>query len=197
MGKDVIKEPFAVFNADDFYGQESFVVLADFPKNVTNSSNDYCMVGNHIGITLSESGAVSRVVCSVEKQDYLEQMVDRTHIEEKSDTICYTDEAGIDHPLDFNTLVSMNMWGFAPDYFDYSKDLFKLFIQEHGAELKSEFYIPLAVNTLMENGKIKCKMLDTRSKWFGVTYSEDRLGTVAAIKALIDEGKYPECLFRN
>ena len=197
MGKNVIKEPFAVINADDFYGQESFQVLADFLKQSSDKSNEYCMVGYHVGNTLSKSGAVSRGVCSVDEDGFLKHVVERTHIEEKAGIIYYNDEQGVSFRIDSNTPVSMNMWGFTPDYFDYSEALFKTFLKEHGEELKSEYYIPLAVNTLMQQGIISCKVLDTTSKWFGVTYSEDRAGTVEAISALIAEGKYPEQLFKN
>lgn len=120
MGKDVIKEPFAVINADDFYGQESFAILADFLRSVEGKQNEYCMVGYHVGNTLSESGSVSRGICVVDENNYLQNVVERTHIEEKAGTIIYLDENGEEVAIPANTPVSMNMWGFTPDYFDYS-----------------------------------------------------------------------------
>lgn len=195
MGKEVIHEPFAVINADDYYGQESFAILADFLRSVEDKKNEYCMIGYRVGNTLSESGAVSRGVCVVDQNGLLKNVVERTHIEEKGGSINYLDEKGEEVNIPFNTPVSMNMWGFTPDYFDYSMDFFKEFLTAHGQELKSEFYIPLAVNNLIVEGKATCKVLDTPSKWFGVTYAEDRPQTVKDIKELINQGIYPSKLF--
>lgn len=196
MGKDVIKEPFAVINADDFYGQESFQVMADFLRSVTGKKNEYCMIGYHVGNTLSKSGSVSRGVCVVDQNGYLQNVVERTHIEEKSGTIFYLDENGEEVSIPSNTPVSMNMWGFTPDYFDYSWEIFKSFLKEKGQELKSEYYIPLAVNELIVQGKASCKVLDTSAKWFGVTYSEDRPQVVLKINELVRKGVYPAQLFK-
>lgn len=196
MGKDVIHEPFAVINADDFYGQESFAILADFLRSVEGKKNEYCMVGYHVGNTLSESGAVSRGVCVVDENGLLQNVVERTHIEEKGGTINYLNEKNEEVSIPTTTPVSMNMWGFTPDYFDYSKDFFKEFLLENGQKLKSEFYIPLAVNNLIVEKKATCKVLDTPSKWFGVTYAEDRPQVVLKINELIRKGVYPEKLFK-
>ena len=196
MGKDVIHEPFAVINADDFYGQESFAVLADFLRGVEGKKNEYCMVGYHVGNTLSESGAVSRGVCVVDENGLLQNVVERTSIEEKGGTINYLDENKKEVAIPSNTPVSMNMWGFTPDYFDYSEKYFKKFLDEDGQKLKSEFYIPLAVNNLIVEKTATCKVLDTTSKWFGVTYAEDRPQVVLKINELIRKGVYPEKLFK-
>lgn len=196
MGKDVIKEPFAVINADDFYGKESFEVLAGFLTGVAGQSNQYCMVGYHVGNTLSESGSVSRGVCVVDENGYLQNVVERTHIEEKGGSIVYLDENNEEVVIPATTPVSMNMWGFTPDYFDYSLDFFKEFLKENGQKLKSEFYIPLAVNNLIVSGKVSCKVLDTTSKWFGVTYAEDRPQVVLKINELVRKGVYPNQLFK-
>lgn len=195
MGKDVIKEPFAVINADDFYGQESFAVLADFLRSVVGKKNEYCMVGYRVGNTLSESGSVSRGVCVVDENNYLLNVVERTHIEEKGGTIFYMDENSEEVILSENTPVSMNMWGFTPDYFDYSLEYFKEFLAEQGDKLKSEYYIPLAVNNLITEKRVTCKVLDTTSKWFGVTYAEDRPQVVLKINELVRKGMYPNKLF--
>jgi hypothetical protein len=196
MGKDVIHEPFAVINADDFYGQESFAVLADFLRGVEGKKNEYCMVGYHVGNTLSESGAVSRGVCVVDENGLLQNVVERTSIEEKGGTINYLDENKNEVAIPANTPVSMNMWGFTPDYFDYSEKYFIKFLAENGQQLKSEFYIPLAVNNLIVEKIATCKVLDTPSKWFGVTYAEDRPQVVLKINELIRKGVYPEKLFK-
>mgnify|MGYP001464053748 CR=1 FL=1 len=195
MGSEVIKEPFAVINADDFYGQESFAILADFLRSVEGKKNEYCMIGYRVGNTLSESGSVSRGVCVVDENDLLVNVVERTHIEEKGGTIIFLDEKGEEVALQPNTPVSMNMWGFTPDYFDYSVEYFKDFLAANGQQLKSEFYIPLAVNNLIVSGKATCKVLDTPSKWFGVTYAEDRPQVVLKINELIRKGVYPKKLF--
>lgn len=196
MGKEVIHEPFAVINADDFYGQESFTILADFLKSVSGKQNEYCMIGYRVGNTLSESGAVSRGVCEVDGNNFLKNVVERTHIEEKDGVILYKNETGDGIQITWNAPVSMNMWGFTPDYFEYSMNFFKEFLIENGQQLKSEFYIPLAVNELIVKGKVTCKVLDTPSKWFGVTYANDRPQTVKEIQQLISDGKYPSNLFK-
>lgn len=195
MGKPVIDEPFAIINADDFYGRESFQVLADFLTSVSGKQNEYCMVGYRVGNTLSDSGAVSRGVCVTDADGNLASVVERTHIEKDEDKIFYLNEAGDKHFLESTTPVSMNMWGFTPDYFSYSEASFLNFLQNNGQELKSEFYIPTVVNELIVDGKASCKVLDTASQWFGVTYAEDRPAVVAKIAALIDRGVYPASLW--
>ena len=194
MGKDLIKEPFAVINADDFYGKESFQVLADFLRSVEGKQGEYCMVGYRVCNTLSENGSVSRGVCTTDANGHLTDVVERTKIEDKNGTIVFTED-GVDTPLDPHTPVSMNMWGFTPEYFAYSEDAFRAFIQAHGQELKSEFYIPTLVNDLIRAGKATCKVLDTTAKWFGVTYAEDRPQVVMKINQLIAAGEYPAKLF--
>lgn len=195
MGKDAIKEPFAVINADDFYGKESYEALANFLTKAENQKNSYCMVGYRVGNTLSDSGSVSRGVCEVDAENNLTNVVERTSIERKEGTIYFADENGKDVAIPDTTPVSMNMWGFTPDFFDYSEEAFKVFLQERGQELKSEFFIPLVVNDLIVEGKAICKVLDTPAKWFGVTYSEDRPEVVEKINQLIKDGVYPEKLY--
>ncbi len=196
MAKGVIREPFAVINADDFYGRESFAVLAAELTRMEGKTNQYCMVGYHVGNTLSESGTVSRGVCQVNAQGFLTGVVERTAIQRNAQgTVCFTDENGCEQHLEDATPVSMNMWGFTPDYFDHSNRLFVDFLQTHIHEPKGEFYIPMVVNDLIEKQTATCRVLDTPSKWFGVTYSEDRPGVVAKLRALVDAGEYPEKLF--
>ena len=195
MGKGVILEPFAVINADDFYGKDAFEVMAEFLRGVVGKQNEYCMVGYRVGNTLSESGSVSRGVCVVDEKGNLTNVVERTSIERKGDDIIYIDENGNEVAIGDNTPVSMNMWGFTPDYFDYSLEDFKKFLTEYGQELKSEFFIPLVVNNLIVAGKATCKVLDSSAKWCGVTYAEDRPEVVAKIQALIDSGVYPAKLY--
>jgi hypothetical protein len=153
------------------------------------------MIGYRVGNTLSDSSAVSCGVCEVDKNGYLKNVVERTHIEEKGGEIIYQTESGEQVTLERNTSVSMNMWGFTPDYFEYSMEFFKEFLIENGQKLKSEFYIPLAINNLIVQQKITFKVLDTPSKWFGVTYAQDRLQTVIEINSLIHKGIYQAKLF--
>ncbi len=195
MAKDIIKEPFAVINADDFYGKESFEVLAQFLCSVEGKQNAYCMAGYRVGNTLSENGSVSRGVCKTDADGFLTDVVERTSIERINGNIVFKDENGELVQLQENTPVSMNMWAFTPEYFDYSEQAFKQFLKEHGQELKAEFYIPTVVNDLIVAGKATCKVLDTPSKWFGVTYAQDRQGVVDKIAKLIQEGVYPHKLF--
>ena len=194
MAKDLIREPFAVINADDFYGRESFQVLADYLKSVEGTTGKYCMVGYRVANTLSENGSVSRGVCATDENGYLTDVVERTKIEKVGDKIIYTED-GVDTEISPNSPVSMNMWGFTPEYFEYVEKAFVEFLQTRGQELKSEFYIPTLVNDMIRSGKATCKVLDTTSKWFGVTYAEDRPQVVMKINSLVKEGVYPEKLF--
>ena len=195
MGKDVISEPFAVINADDFYGRDSFEVLGKALTAMTGKSNDYCMVGYRVGNTLSESGSVARGVCATDADGYLTTVVERTAIDRVGDEIQFIDENDATVVLAENTPVSMNMWGFTPDYFKYSEDFFINFLKEQMGNLKSEYFIPLMVNELVNNGTARVKVLDTTSKWFGVTYAADRQSVVDKIQELVNAGEYPAKLF--
>ncbi len=195
MGKRVINEPFAVINADDFYGRDSFAVLGQQLTAMTGTKNDYCMVGYRVGNTLSESGSVARGVCETNAEGYLTTVVERTAIERINGAIRFTDENGQTVTLNENTPVSMNMWGFTPDYFQHSETFFKDFLTKNIDNLKSEYFIPLMVNELITTGVARVKVLDTTSKWFGVTYAEDRQSVVDKIKALVAAGEYPQKLF--
>lgn len=195
MGKEKIKEPFAVINADDFYGKESFQILHDFLIGLHGKKNQYCMVAYHVGNTLSESGSVSRGVCSSDDKGYLTSIVERTQIEKIGGQIQYKDEHGQALSLEENTLVSMNMWGFTPDYFDYSLEKFKEFLKQKGHDIKSEYYIPTMVNDLISTKKASVRILDTPCKWFGITYAEDRTQVVLKINELIKKGVYPARLW--
>ena len=198
MAKDVINEPFCVINCDDFYNRDCFKVigkyLADLPEG---AKNDYAMVGFRVGNTLSENGTVSRGVCSTNKEGNLTTVVERTKIERRDGKVQYLDDNGSWVTVDDNTPVSMNVWGFTPDYLDYSEEYFKEFLSDPGnmENKKSEYFIPMMVNKLITDGTATVKVLDTTSTWFGVTYPEDREGVVERIKRLVDEGVYPSKLF--
>ena len=194
MAKDIIKEPFMVINADDFYGKESFEVMAKFLLDVNGQEGKYCMAGYRVGNTLSEHGTVSRGVCATDKMGFLTDVVERTAIENKNGHVVYQDN-GVDVEIPFETPVSMNMWGFTPEYFTYAEEAFKAFLTENAQELKAEFYIPTLVNDMIKSGKATCQVLDTTAKWFGVTYADDRQMVVDKIQALVDAGIYPNKLF--
>ena len=194
MAKDIIKEPFMVINADDFYGKESFEVMAKFLLDVNGQEGKYCMAGYRVGNTLSEHGTVSRGVCATDKMGFLTDVVERTAIENKNGHVVYQDN-GVDVEIPFETPVSMNMWGFTPEYFTYAEEAFKAFLTENSQELKAEFYIPTLVNDMIKSGKATCQVLDTTAKWFGVTYADDRQMVVDKIQALVDAGVYPSKLF--
>lgn len=195
MGKDVIKEPFAVINADDFYGRNSFEVIAKELSTPKSRKGDYCMVGFRVGNTMSESGSVARGVCE-NKDGFLTTVVERTAIayNEKHE-ISFTDENGKEQILDPNTPVSMNLWGFTPDYFEFSEKYFIDFLKENINTPKAEFFIPLVVNELVTKGDASVRVLDTDSKWFGVTYAADRQGVVDKFAELHANGEYPEKMF--
>lgn len=195
MGKNVINEPFAVINADDFYGRDSFATLGEYLSKLEGQNNNYCMIGYRVGNTLSESGSVARGVCETNAEGYLTGVVERTAIERIDGKVSFKDENGKMVTIDDNTPVSMNMWGFTPDYFKYSEDYFVDFLKENTDNLKAEYFIPLMVNKLIVDGTAKVKVLDTTSKWFGVTYAADRESVVDKIQALVDAGEYPEKLF--
>ena len=195
MAKDLIHEPFMVINADDFYGKESFEVMAKFLLGVNGQQGKYCMAGYRVGNTLSEHGTVSRGVCATDKMGFLTDVVERTAIESKDGHIVFPDENGNEVEIPFDTPVSMNMWGFTPEYFEYTEEAFKEFLKVSGQELKTEFYIPTLVNDLIKAGKATCQVLDTPAKWFGVTYADDRQMVVDKIQALVDAGVYPNKLF--
>ena len=194
MGKDVIREPFLVINADDFYGRDSFAVIGRELSAATGRGN-YCMVGFRVGNTLSESGTVSRGVCTTDAEGYLTGVVERTDIARRDGKISFTGDDGQMETTAETTPVSMNMWGFTPDYFEYSDDYFRQFLAENIDNPKSEFYIPSMVNELLVTSRARVKVLDTTSQWFGVTYAEDRPSVIGKIARLVAAGEYPERLF--
>ena len=197
MGKDVINEPFAIINSDDYYGRNSFEVMAkELTSLPTDSRNNYCMVGFNVGNTMSESGTVSRGVCATNDESHLVSIVERTSIgyNDKHE-IEFADENGNKQILDAQTPVSMNFWGFTPDYFKYSEEGFIEFLNKSIDVPKSEFFIPTLVDELIEKKVAKVKVLRTDSKWFGVTYSADRQNVVDKFAQLHREGVYPDMLF--
>ena len=198
MAKDVIKEPFCVINCDDFYNRDAFMVIGKFLSELPEgSTNRYAMVGFRVGNTLSDNGTVARGICSKDADGCLTTVVERTEIMRVDGPVCYKDEEGKWVAVKDNTPVSMNMWGFTPDYFAHSEEYFKGFLADPAnmANPKAEFFIPLMVNKLINDGTATVKVLDTTSKWFGVTYAADRQSVVDKIQSLINEGVYPDKLW--
>ena len=188
MAADVINEPFAVINADDFYGRNSYEVIGQYLSQLVGSEGKYCMVGYEVSKTLSENGTVSRGVCTVDADGNLTSMVERTKIERVNGTIVFHDN-GDDEPLAENTPVSMNLFGFTPDYFAHSESYFKEFLVANIENLKSEFFIPLMVNKVISEGTATMRVLSTASNWFGVTYKEDKPQLMQKIEELIAAGE--------
>ena len=198
MGAPVINEPFAVINCDDFYGSDSYRSMAQFLSSLPEGSkNRYAMVGFRVGNTLSESGTVSRGICGTDENRMLTSVVERTKIQRMDGEVKYIDDNGEWTATPENTPVSMNFWGFTPDYFGYSADLFVQFLSDpqNMENLKSEFSIPFVVDKLIAEDTATVEVLDTTSKWFGVTYPEDRPSVVEKIKELVAAGVYPNKLF--
>ena len=195
MAKDVIKEPFAVINADDFYGADAYKVIGDYLSQLGEESNHYCMVGYEVNKTLSENGTVSRGVCSVDGEGNLRGMVERTQIERMADGRILFHDEGADEELAEDAPVSMNLFGFTPDYFTHSEAFFKEFLKERGSELKSECYMPMMVNKLIQEGTATLRVLRSSAQWFGVTYQADREPLRQRLAAMQTDGTYPAKLW--
>ncbi len=192
-GRNAIKEPFCVINADDFYGYDAFKKMVDFLTTEVTDSN-YSIIGYQVGNTLSEFGAVSRGVCKVDAANNLEEIVERTKVYPKDGNIFY-EEDGEEFPLSFETPVSMNFWGFTPAVFKITEDMFREFAMANKDKPKAEFFIPLIGENLVKSNTATFKVVPTTNKWFGVTYKEDKPFVQDCIDQLIKDGTYPEKLW--
>ena len=198
MGATAINEPFAVINADDFYGYDAFKTMADYLNSLgEQSEGKYCMVGYKLYNTLSDFGSVSRGECVVDAEGNLTGMAERLGIKRLENGTVIYEENGEQKEIAEDATVSMNMFGFTPDYFAHSERLFKEFLADEAnmANPKSEFFIPLAVNNLINNGQASMRVLTCDAQWFGVTYKEDKPDVEAKIRGLIREGLYPAKLW--
>lgn len=195
MAAGAINEPFAVINSDDFYGRNSFEVLARELMRPRDRKGDYCMVGFRIGNTMTENGGVNRGVCQT-KDGLLTSVEECKEIAyNENHEIVYNDADGKERRLDANVPVSMNMWGFTPDYFGFGIREFSKFLSEKINVPKSEQVIPDVADALIKSGEATVKVLDTDSRWFGVTYADDRAGVVEKFAELHNDGVYPDRLF--
>ena len=191
--KDIIKEPFVVINADDYYGKEAFVKIHEFlVENYTpEKSKELCMAGFILGNTLSDNGTVTRGICAVDENDYLTDVVETYEIKKTSDG---AESKG--NRIDVNSHVSMNMWGLTPEFVETLEKGFKEFFEKPDVDvLKGEYLLPIYIDELLQKGEVTVKVLETQDKWFGVTYKEDKDSVVESFKKLIEEGVYKEKLF--
>jgi hypothetical protein len=197
MAKDAIHDPFAVINADDYYGRESYQIMHDFLVNIpVEEPGHYCMVGFQLQRTVSEHGSVARGVCQVDENGFLAGIVERTKVYLKDGNIVYEDADGSVNLLDPMDTVSMNLFGFTPDFFTRAGEIFTQFIRENINNPKAEFFIPLAIDKMIGAGVAKMSVLQTPDSWFGVTYQEDKPKVLKAIRELVDKGVYPESLWK-
>lgn len=192
---DVVKENFAVINADDFYGQESYAVLNEELSSVDSLANTFSMVGFTLRNTLSDHGSVARGVCTTSENGLLTHIDEMTNLSRAGSGALYTREDGSVLNLTGDEPVSMNMWGFTPRLFDHLDRVFQEFLRTSGTELKSECFIPLTVGQLITEKHVTCKVLRSNSTWFGVTYKEDKEIVQGSIAALVEKGKYPQSLW--
>lgn len=192
MASTVIHEPFAVINADDFYGESSFRSIA---RHLQSGSSDYAMVSFVLRDTLSDFGSVARGICTVDEKGYLKQIVELKGIERDGGHAVNTDADGNETRLTGNEVVSMNIWGFTSQVFPQLQEQFQDFLHEHAGDPKAECYIPSTVNELIANGEARVKVLPGSGSWFGVTYREDRSHAVANIRRLVEGGYYPKGLW--
>lgn len=189
--RDVVRDPFAVINADDFYGREAYRVMADHLTRTKPESTSYCMVGFELSKTLSDHGPVSRAICGVESGGFLKSIVERTRIAREQGIISAALEDGSSGRLTGSERVSMNMWGFTPEVFGQLEREFSEFLNASGNDNGAEFYIPTAVGNLMKAGKATVRVLETSARWFGITYPEDKADVVENVKRLVRSGEYP------
>lgn len=193
--KGIVNEPFAVINADDFYGKASFDLLAGFLKNCDAVAYDYTMAGFILENTLTENGHVARGVCQMNEDDFLIDVTERVKIQKNGEVTQYTEDDINWVTLPKNSTVSMNCWGFTPTILDELAKRFPLFLEKSKDNiLKAEFFLPFVVDELIKEGKAKAKVMKTSDKWYGVTYKEDKEEIVSAIRQMIKDGKYPEKL---
>lgn len=194
VAKKIVNEPFAVINADDFYGMHAFDVMGRYLSGLSHDDTHYAMVGYELKNTLSENGSVSRGICNT-VDHMLTGVVERTSIVREGEGVIF-EENGKKFPLDENELVSMNIWGFTPKYFEQSEGYFTKFIRESANNLKAEFYIPYVINQLINADEASVRVLESHDQWFGVTYQEDKVQTILRVKSMIDEGRYPDSLWK-
>ena len=195
--KDLVKGPFAIINADDYYGKEAFTLLHDYLAEHGNKPGAYCMAGFILGNTLSDNGSVTRGICQADENGMLTDVVETHDIVKTADGAAVPGENGALVPVDPKSLVSMNLWGLTPDIFEVLEKGFGEFLDNvKEGDLKSEYLFPTVIDETIKSGKAGVKVLTTNDKWFGVTYKEDKESVVNSFKALIDAGVYQSPLYK-
>ena len=197
--KEILQEPFAVINADDYYGKEAFVRLHDFLIEYTpEKSNDLCMAGFILKNTLSENGGVTRGICQVDEKGYLCQVHETRNILKTPEGAVVEGEDGSRTPVDVESPVSMNMWGLTPAFVNLLEEGFQEFFRNPQNDLsKGEFLLPIYIDQLLQEGRVTVQVLPTHDKWFGVTYQEDKETVIRAFQELISKGIYQKDLFSD
>lgn len=193
--RNQINEPFCVINADDFYGYDAFEKMAAFLNNEVRDDY-YALMGYEVDKTLSDYGSVSRGICKVNALGNLQEINERTKVYKKDGVIVYEDDNGNTTPLDEDARASMNFWGFTPAIFKQSEEMFKRFVEANENNPKAEFFIPLMAEELVKTGGAQFKVIPTSSKWFGVTYKEDKPIVQQSLAELVANGTYPENLWK-
>lgn len=197
VSKDVIDEPFAVINADDYYGPNSFKMMADFLSGPGNSDGEYSMIGYVLRNTLSEYGTVARGVCECDDDMFLKAITERTKVRRADSAAEYADVDGTWHRLTGDEIVSMNLWGFQPSFFSHLQKDFREYLEKNGKDNKTEYFITIPVDRLIHEGKATVKILRTPDRWFGITYRADKEIAAASISQLIQQGIYPAKLWEE
>lgn len=193
----MLNGPFAIINADDFYGRDSYEKLSKYLDVMVSENVNACMVGFMLANTLSKFGTVTRGICKSNDAGMLESIVETSGIGCEGGIISYKNSSGSRVELGGDALASMNMWGFTPEVLDFLKEQFSVFLEARSQELKSEYVIPTAVNTLVEQGKVSVKVLSTTSDWFGITNPADKEDVVGRIAGLVRSGQYPDNLWKG
>jgi len=198
MAKNVIHEPFAVINGDDFYGSGAFKIMANYLNALQSDlQNQFAMVGYQVGNTMSEYGSVSRGICKADKNDLLLSITERTNIQFSGGKIVHLNTDETEVFIKNETLVSMNFWGFTPEFFKQAEDRFEIFLKDNSNSLKSEFYIPTCIDNMIGKKTANVKVLKCTDKWFGVTYKEDKPKVIEKLTKLIESGVYPAKLWNQ
>jgi dTDP-glucose pyrophosphorylase len=198
VAKDHIEQPFAVINADDFYGRESFQKTATFLSDMENLiQGRYCLIGYILKNTLSDHGYVSRGECEVEEGNLLSRITERLKIQREGEKVIYRGDDGEIIAIPEDAIVSMNMWGFMPSIFRHLEDDLKEFLEENSGSEKKEFLLPDVIDRLIHEGDVQVPVLPTTSKWFGITYQEDRPIVEAKLRRLVEDGEYPSPIWEG
>jgi dTDP-glucose pyrophosphorylase len=193
--KDVVDQNFAIINADDFYGKEAFITMANSLRNTNENSYNFKMIAYSLKNTVSDYGCVSRGECQINDENYLIDITERKHIEKVNNYLVQKDKNGVYIPIDGNAIVSMNFWGFTPKCFEFGFDLLEIFLEENRENLTAEFFISLVINEMLKSGKAEVEVLKSDAKWFGVTYKEDKEIVQNKIKQLTHNNCYPSKLW--